>query len=275
VPKTIHGRYVRIELPAPEKYALMLAEVQVFSSGKNVAPGGVASQQSTADGGEAGRAIDGNTNGKPDEGSVSQTKGIREYRRGTKDLPAETPWWEVDLGEIKPLERIVVWNRSDTNLFFLKNYRVRVLDAARNPVWERTANESPVLADQFDLIDSTSIALSAAGADSEPAGYPLWHALRCPHLEWQGWTVQTHRRAPHVAVFAVAGTAEVPDQPPGKVAEEARSARPEKVQLVFKIKHCYLPKPQYLLGRFRLSATTDPPPWPIEPVGVEVPLMRE
>ena len=274
-PKTLEGRYVRIELPAPEKYALMLAEVQIFSGGKNVAPHGVARQQSTADGGEAGRAIDGNTNGKPDEGSVSQTRGIREYRRGTKDLPAETPWWEVDLGEIKPLQRIVVWNRSDTNLFFLKNYTIRVLDAARNPVWERTVNESPVLADEFDLIDSTNLALSAAGADREPGRYPLWHALRCPHLEWQGWTVETHRRAPHVAVFAVAGTTGASNPPAGNVAEESRSTRSEKVQLVFKIKHCCLPKHQYLLGRFRLSATTDPPPWPIEPVGVEVPLMTD
>ena len=72
------------------------------------------------------------------------------------------------------------------------------------------------------------------------------------------------------------------DRPPdaddpeaGNDAEEARSTPAEKVHLVFKIKHCYLPKPQYLLGRFRLSATTDPPPWPIEPVGVEVPLMPE
>src|SRR5262249_33258439 len=61
------GRYVRIELPG-KKRTLTLAEVQVFSDGLNIAPRGKATQSSTAHGGNAARAIDGNTSGSYGDG---------------------------------------------------------------------------------------------------------------------------------------------------------------------------------------------------------------
>jgi hypothetical protein len=64
------GRYVRIELPGSQK-TLTLAEVEVFVGTENVARTGTATQSATAHGGEASRAIDGNTN--PDWGNGSQT----------------------------------------------------------------------------------------------------------------------------------------------------------------------------------------------------------
>src|SRR5207247_211687 len=48
------GRYVRVELP--RRGTLTLAEVQVFSDGRNIAPQGHAKQSSTANGGQAARA---------------------------------------------------------------------------------------------------------------------------------------------------------------------------------------------------------------------------
>jgi len=99
--KPLAGRYVRIEKPGKQQY-LMLAEVQVFRGEENVALKGDASQVSTGYEGVPKRAIDGNTNGKYFEAnSVSHT------------LPADDTWWEVDLKSSLPLDRVVVWNRTD------------------------------------------------------------------------------------------------------------------------------------------------------------------
>src|SRR5262249_55059722 len=99
--KSVTGRYVRVELPGRQR-TLTLAEVEVFSDGVNVARKGKASQVSTAHGGDAGKAIDGNTSGAYGDGGQTHTReGVR------------NPWWEVDLGAEYPLQSIVVWNRTD------------------------------------------------------------------------------------------------------------------------------------------------------------------
>src|SRR5262249_41081419 len=61
--KTVLGRYVRVELPGRQR-TLTLAEVEVLSNGQNIARKGKASQKSTAHGGDAGKAIDGNKSGR-------------------------------------------------------------------------------------------------------------------------------------------------------------------------------------------------------------------
>ena len=60
--KPVLGRYVRIELPGRSR-TLTLAEVEVFSEGRNVARQGKATQSSTAFDGAASRGIDGITSG--------------------------------------------------------------------------------------------------------------------------------------------------------------------------------------------------------------------
>ena len=99
--KSVAGRYVRIELPGKQR-TLTLAEVQVMSDNVNVALKGKASQSSTASGGVASRAIDGNTSGIYNDGSSTHSQ------EGVDD-----PWWEVDLGREVPIEKIIVWNRTD------------------------------------------------------------------------------------------------------------------------------------------------------------------
>ena len=100
--KRLSGRYVRIERSGKDTY-LMLAEVQAFSGSENVAVKGEASQISTGFEGVAKRANDGNTNGKYFEAnSVAHTE------------KANDPWWEVDLKSMQPLDRVVVWNRTDS-----------------------------------------------------------------------------------------------------------------------------------------------------------------
>src|SRR5258708_4837096 len=58
--KAVEGRFVRIELPG-QRRTLTLAEVEVYSDGRNIARQGKASQQNTAHGGDAAKAIERNT----------------------------------------------------------------------------------------------------------------------------------------------------------------------------------------------------------------------
>jgi hypothetical protein len=120
------ARYVRIDLPNKTE-PLSLAEVEVFSDGKNVALGKPTRQSSLGWGGVAERAVDGNTNGHYYAAqSTTHTAVERE------------PWWEVDLGESHDIERISVWNRSDYGWTRLDGFRLQLLDEDRELVWEQT-----------------------------------------------------------------------------------------------------------------------------------------
>ena len=85
---------------------LSLAEVEVYGvatdlASSNLAPAGIASQSSTDFDGAAGRAIDGNTDGRYNRGSVTHTEREPE------------PWWELALSAPTDIQRIVLFNRSN------------------------------------------------------------------------------------------------------------------------------------------------------------------
>src|SRR5262249_52494865 len=77
-------------------------------------------------------AVDGNTSGN-DQGNPYAHTNIE-----------DNPWWEVDLGGEQPIDRIVVWNRSDVGLYARMNhFRVRVLDRSRKVVFEQVIDKAP------------------------------------------------------------------------------------------------------------------------------------
>jgi putative heme-binding domain-containing protein len=130
--KEVKGRYVRIELPGKNK-TLTLAEVEVYSAGKNVARQGKASQSSTANGGDASKAIDGNTSGKFGDGGQTHTQ------ENEKD-----PWWEVDLKKEFAIETIAIYNRTDDSLGKrLNGFTLKVLDADEKVVFEKKKLPAP------------------------------------------------------------------------------------------------------------------------------------
>ncbi|MEZ5385496.1 MAG: discoidin domain-containing protein [Prosthecobacter sp.] len=131
---TVTGRYVRIEIPT-NRGILNLAEVEVFCGGKNIAPQGKADQSSVSNNGTPDLAIDGNTDGNMTQGkSVSHTHG---NKRGS-------PWWQVDLGKALPIQRIVIWNRTDENFGDrTTNLTLQVLDAEKKVVWQTTGLPKP------------------------------------------------------------------------------------------------------------------------------------
>ncbi len=133
------GRYVRIEIP--RQATLTLAEVEIFSDERNIARKRKASQKNTAFGGEAPRAIDGNTSG--DYGSGGQTHTAE----NTKN-----PWWEVDLGEEVPIDRIVVFNRTEGSLGKrLEGFTLTVLDRRRDEVFREEGIPAPKVSSEFKL----------------------------------------------------------------------------------------------------------------------------
>jgi putative heme-binding domain-containing protein len=136
------ARFVRIELPGSR--TLTLAEVQAFVGADNVARRGKATQKNTAYGGDAARAIDGNT--EPDYGRNGQTH----TEEGT-----ENPWWEVDLGSSQPLERIVIFNRGDLG-DRLADFSLVVLDADRREVFRLDRQPAPSLAAEFAVVDQAT-----------------------------------------------------------------------------------------------------------------------
>lgn len=70
-------------------------------AGQNLALNRPAGQSSIGFGGSAGKAVDGNTDGYFANGSVAHT--------GLDDQA----WWQVDLGSIKNISDIKIWNRSE------------------------------------------------------------------------------------------------------------------------------------------------------------------
>jgi len=129
--KGSYGRFVRIELPG--RRTLTLAEVEVFSGGRNIALQGKATQKNTSYGGDAHRAIDGNKDGSFGAGGQTHTE------ENTQD-----PWWEVDLGAEYPIDAIAVYNRTEGNFGRrLNGFTLKVLDSARNVIFEKQKLPAP------------------------------------------------------------------------------------------------------------------------------------
>lgn len=149
------ARYLRISLSG-EKRILTLAEVEVISDGKNIAPTGTATQSSVGAGGEPSRAIDGNKD------SDFNKKGQTHTMEGQN--PA--PWWELDLGAAKPIERIEIWNRAGFEKR-LSGFKLELLDEARKSVYTRDGNPAPEGSLAFLFKEETVIAAS------DYAGKPL------------------------------------------------------------------------------------------------------
>jgi azurin/glucose/arabinose dehydrogenase len=133
------GRYIRIELPRTG--TLSLAEVEVFSQGKNIAGSGKASQINTSHDGSAERAIDGKTNGIYHQGSVTHTQEN-----------IANPWWELDLGAERSIDAVAIWNRTDGNFGDrMNNFSLTVLNAARQEVLKKTDNAAPQESGRIEL----------------------------------------------------------------------------------------------------------------------------
>jgi azurin len=156
----ISGRYVRITFPGRER-TLRLAEVQVFSGGANVAPKGAASQSSyvagATVGGQAEKAIDGNTDAEQKAASTAYTRFERD------------PWWELDLREVRAIDSIAIWNQVSGDSNRPGGFHLAILDGAREPVFVRDGVSSATAGERIALGGDLTPAVMAAAIAALPA----------------------------------------------------------------------------------------------------------
>ena len=123
---SVNARYVVVDIPKPAA-TLSLAEVQVFSNGKNVALTGKAIQTATKYDGVASRAIDGKTDANFRSGTITHTP---------ENQP--NPTWELDLGSEMPIDTVTVWSRGEGFTGRLDGFRVTLADRSRTVRWDAT-----------------------------------------------------------------------------------------------------------------------------------------
>jgi hypothetical protein len=242
--KSVRGRYVRVSLPGATD-GLALAEVQVFSKGVNVALRGTASQSSTDFGGDAKRAMDGQTDGDFFKGkSVSHTAKDKE------------PWWELDLGAETEIDQVVVWNRTDSGLGRrLANFRVAILSAERKAALDEVIAEPPAPSVAVSASGPRRVPLRNASADFGQEGFGAAKALDGDPKS--GWAFLPELGKPHAASFEAASP----------VAAGAETV------LTFTLRQEY--GTRHTLGRFRISATAKAPPVRELPAGIRAILAIE
>ena len=171
------GRFVRIAIPGKDKI-LHLAEVEVFSAGANVATKGTAKQSSLGSGGDATRAIDGNTDGDYQKNSVSHT--------GTE----ANPWFEVDLGAELPVEKIVIWNRTDGGTSKrIEGYEVSLLNEAREVIWKESPSGVPAPSTALAPGGPAAVDFEVAVATHEQSGFPAKAVLAAKADPKTGWAI--------------------------------------------------------------------------------------
>ncbi|HBJ87904.1 MAG TPA: hypothetical protein DDZ88_29400, partial [Verrucomicrobiales bacterium] len=223
------ARYVRIELPGDKKM-LQLAEVQVFSGQDNIALKGVAKQSSLYTDAAAKRANDGNTDGIYAKGSVAHTSGTD-----------NDPWWEVDLKTAQPIDRVVVWNRTDGNVGKrLDGFHVVLLDDKRQTVWKSDSTPGPEKDKTFAVAGPVPVSFTTALADYEQSGFTAASVLKPKDKTNQGWAVAGAADKPHTLTLLAPSPVVVPPGSTLRVTLAQNSAHK-----------------QHTLGSFRLSFTGD------------------
>lgn len=227
------GNFVRIEHPGANRI-LSLAEVEVFANGENVAKKGTASQSSTDFGGDAQRAIDGNTDGQYfNSNSVTHSKA-----------DSTDPWWEVDLKGAVSIERIAVWNRTDGGAAIMERLRgavVKVLNEQKQVVWESTIGDTSKPDVAWSLDGSQPIQFATAFADFNQDGFAATNLVAKKIDLNKGWAVGGATGRDHQVTL-------VPTQPV-KFVPGSRL----RIRLFQQSPHV-----QHLLGKFRVNLTSDP-----------------
>jgi len=220
---SVLARYLRIELPGAEKI-LSLAEVQIFSGADNIASTGEAAQSSTEFGGKPALAIDGKTNGDFQAGSTTHTRA------------SDSPWWEVDLKQLRTINRIVVWNRTDNNLQSrLKDFRIVALDESRNAVWQQSAKDAPNPQAEFAIDGIRPIRFAGAFVDHSLEGENPAAVLAEKPDARQGWRlVSGEGRARQLHLLTTRNEA-VPEGSKLRVTLERQGDLPPSVTVAFKI----------------------------------------
>lgn len=226
------GRFIRIELPGKQRM-LSLAEVEIFSDGMNVASLGQATQSSTGFDGPAQLAIDGNTDGRYSEAKSTTHTAI-----------SDDPWWEVDLQKLQPIDRIVIWNRTDEGTVErIKDFKVLILGDDRKTLWEQSVAEPPRPSVELSTGGPRSLKFSQAIADYNQSGFDASSVLRPMNDKTKsshGWAVGGQTGQSHQLVLVLSPETDIADESLLTLSIEQKS-----------------PHLRHTVGKFQLSTTND------------------
>ncbi|MFT4549620.1 MAG: hypothetical protein ACI9MB_003594 [Verrucomicrobiales bacterium] len=224
--KSKRGRFVRIDLPGKGKI-INIAEVQVFSGSENIATKGKASQTGQFADAAAGRAIDGETDGDYNKGSVAHTA-----------VEKDDPFWEVDLGAEQDISRIVIWNRTDgTVQNRLDGFKLSLLDINRNSIWTETYKQAPKRELEASLDGGQRAVFASASSSYEREKFGVAQAIDGNAGKDSGWAIGAQSGRDHYAIFNL----ESPLLGGG--------------MLQFTLKQSY---PDHAIGRLRISVGSGP-----------------
>ena len=148
----------------------------------------------------------------------------------------------MKLASARPVDKIVLWNRSDQGLDIrLAGTRVQLLDDARKVVWQAELPEAPSPKRELPTDDRKPVAIATASADFSQDKFAVADALASKVDAGKGWAVgpsrrsRTRRSSPLKEPLDVASTG----------------------GLTIRLEHA-TKDPGHALGRFRLSVTSDP-----------------
>ena len=146
----------------------------------------------------------------PDRPGWGIRPGEFDAKTTTHTVTSENPWWEVDLKHAQPIDRIIIWNRTDHDLQSrLSNFRLAVLDENRKSVWEQTIKEPPNPSTAFELDGSKVLLFAAAFADTNRAGLELKGVIE-EQGKKKGWVLEPDDHKRHHLTLLPAQRVEVP-----------------------------------------------------------------
>ncbi|MBM3757085.1 MAG: DUF1929 domain-containing protein [Acidobacteria bacterium] len=179
----------------------------------NLAIGKSATQSSTASGGVAARAVDGNTNGDFSQNSVIQTNSQSQ------------PYWQVDLGARAQIANVKIWNRSDCCAANLTNFHVFVSD---QPFTGTTVAQSQAQAGVTDIPHSGTAGATVTLAVNRSARYlrvQLEGTAALNFAEFEAIGTVITNNPPSVSITSPAPGTSVPA--PGSFTIAANASDPE------------------------------------------------
>ena len=174
------------------------ATLTVTAPSSNLALNKDARMSSTGWGGVASRAVDGNTDGVWDNGSLAHT--------GRQ----ANPWWEVDLGQTHPLGTVNVWNRSASD-----NCQGTPCDQRLHDFWV-IASQEP-LPDSFDPASAAAVdgvhMIKVEGVGARPSAIDF-EGFEARYIRVLQPTSHGEFALAEVEAFAAAGTEPDPEDKP-------------------------------------------------------------
>jgi hypothetical protein len=148
----------------------------------------------------------------------------------------------VDLKASVPVDRIVIWNRTDNGPNpLLRNVRILFLDEKRQPVWQQEMKDAPEPSKAFVLSSSRMVPFTVATADYAQMGFEPGFVLNNPQPKQKGWAVGGAAEKAHTLTLAPASPVSIPAGSKLVLTIEQQSSFDN-----------------HTLGQFRVSISADP-----------------